>query len=867
MMPRKLLSLICLFPLSVWAQQQIRGVAVDKQGEPLVGIMVKAFAENPRKMVGYAVTSSEGHYEIALPAERVATHVVLTGMGFRQVERNIGKGTTDLGRITMEETELELKEVTVKAPPVRAVGDTITYNVEQLKDKSDRTIEDVIKKIPGVEVDNLGHIKYQGEAINKFYIEGLDMLGGRYTLATQNINPDDIASVSVYENHQPKRVLQGIEYSKYAALNLTMKRSSMLRPIGTVTVGAGYGDEALWLAEGTGLFIAPRKQFLLTAKTNNTGNFYEKETTNFLNNNLYPKPIAMNLLTSAMSSNMRLSRDRYLDNRSATGSLNSIHKLKGDRTLATNAGYYFNRLGARQSQSSYYWQEGMEEIVTQEDMRNRSEQHEAWLNLRYEHNENAKYISEELNAEGSLSRLTDMVEKEIPLRQRIKTDHYAINNHINAVWHRGSRLFTMNSDVAIAQVPHGNLQAVYTQTDSAFIAQDVEGLSFRTVESTSYGWILSKHSTLTLNARLQANYDKFSADSPEAEAVYSGFTIHTGAFPTYKFQTSKLNWEVRLPLHMIDMRFSNRKTNSHFSYHRPLATLNTSLNYHANSKLRLGLEGSATRTLGGMRNFIDAPIHTTYRSTSILGVGMINENDLLSASFSTSYRNPLRGTNYTFNTQYQHGRRNYTSGSNVTSSTTENIWNKTKSNSNTWIVIAKATKNFLGHGTVLTASANLVSLRAQSLRQGKTYGLNNNTLTLSGGAHNNLLHRKLLIDVDLIYSLSTQKVEMELDNLLRNEITPSLRLSVVPVNEWEIYTRAFMNYVENEQGHYNDNFYLDSGVRYTRKRFEAEIVGKNLTNRRDYTLRRYDTFDRYTYSYKLRPIEILAIFRIKLNKE
>lgn len=61
-----------------------------------------------------------------------------------------------------------------------------------------------------MEVDASGKISYQGKAISKFYIEGLDMLGGQYGLATKNIKADDVASVQVYENHQPIRVLQGI---------------------------------------------------------------------------------------------------------------------------------------------------------------------------------------------------------------------------------------------------------------------------------------------------------------------------------------------------------------------------------------------------------------------------------------------------------------------------------------------------------------------------------------------------------------------------------------------------------------------------------------------------------------------------------
>ena len=849
--------------LCIGAQQRVKGLVVDAQGEPLAGIVVKALAGEDRLM-GYAVSDGEGRYEISLAADREATRITLSGMGFRQVERKLGRGTTDLGRITMEEAELELREVTVKAPPVRTTGDTITYNVAQLKDKSDRTIEDVIKKIPGVEVDQQGRIKYQGEDINKFYIEGLDMLGGRYTLASQNISPDDIASISVYENHQPKRVLQGLEYSKQAALNLKMKRSSMLRPIVTATVGAGYGDEVLGLAEATGLFVAPDKQYLLTAKGNNAGSFYEKETTNMFAGSIFPNPLARGLLTSAIASGARIPRDRYVGNRSATASLNNIRKLKEDHTLSFNAGYYFNRLGTRQSQTSEYWQQDAPPIVTREDIRGRDEQHGAWLTLRYERNEKTKYLSEELNAEGTLARLTDRVDDGRLVRQHIRSDYYALDNRINAVWRRGRRLFTLNSDVALAQVPRSSLQAVCSPADSLFVGQDVEGLKFRTVQSTSYGWLLGRYSTLSLNARLQADYDRLSAESDTSDGLSTGYIIRTSAYPTYKFQRDQLNWEVSLPLHMIAMRFADRRADNHFTYNHPLASLSTSLNYRIRSKVRLSLGGSASRQLGSMRDLVQTPIHTTYRTTSILGSGLLTRNNRLSANASASYRNPLRGNNFMLSAQYQYGRSNRTSGSDVSPSATETLWSNTKSSTGMWLVNLSATKNLLGYATVLTASANLATLSTQSIRQGAAYRLSNNTLTLRGNSHTTLLNRRLIIDADLFYTLSAQKIEIDTEGNLRNEITPSLRLTASPVDAWEIYARANMGYIENDRGRYDDNFYLDAGVRYTHKRFEAELSGKNLTNRRDYTVRRYAVLDRFTYHYSLRPVEVLLSFRFKI---
>lgn len=69
-------------------------------------------------------------------------------------------------------------------------------------------------------------ISYQGTAINKFYIEGMDLLGGKYNIATNNISNDDVGSVEIMENHQPIKALNGLSISEQAAINLRLKEKA-----------------------------------------------------------------------------------------------------------------------------------------------------------------------------------------------------------------------------------------------------------------------------------------------------------------------------------------------------------------------------------------------------------------------------------------------------------------------------------------------------------------------------------------------------------------------------------------------------------------------------------------------------------------
>ena len=152
-------------------------------------------------------------------------------------------------------------------------------NVDAFKSAGDKSIGDLLKKLPGVEVSESGGIKYQGEAINKFYIEGLDLLERRYGIATNNVPVDAVQNVEIIENHQPVQTLRDAVVSDKAAVNLRLKKDRMSRPVGTVTLGVGYSDELLWLAEAFALSAGRDQQFIVMYKTNNAAKDIATELT------------------------------------------------------------------------------------------------------------------------------------------------------------------------------------------------------------------------------------------------------------------------------------------------------------------------------------------------------------------------------------------------------------------------------------------------------------------------------------------------------------------------------------------------------------------------------------------------------------
>lgn len=225
-MKRLFLYFICLIvaSLSVVAQVDVRGKVIDKEAnEPLVGasVIIKGADGRIKK---FASTKADGAFAMQLPSVS-GCRLEVTMMSFAKQSLPLDSVSFPL-TVYMEAGTTLLKEVTVKADRIREQGDTITYNVGSFAQSQDRSIGDVLKRMPGIDVSQSGKIQYQGEDINKFYIEGSDLLGGKYGIATNGISHDDVGAVEVMENHQPMQVLSGISFSDKAAINLKLKNKA-----------------------------------------------------------------------------------------------------------------------------------------------------------------------------------------------------------------------------------------------------------------------------------------------------------------------------------------------------------------------------------------------------------------------------------------------------------------------------------------------------------------------------------------------------------------------------------------------------------------------------------------------------------------
>lgn len=277
-----ILSSLLLLALPMTVSAQVRGRVISaSDGEPLPGATI-LLESATRKHLAYCIAGSDGQFSFKSTPDG-ATQISVSLMSYA-TERIPLEGVSFPLTIRLREEAFQLKEVAVQAKSIIADGDTVTYLVSSFSQKSDRNIGDVLKRMPGLQVESSGKVLYQGKEINRFYIEGQDLLGSKYGVATKGVSPDDIGAVEVMENHQPMQVLQGISLSDQAALNLKLKEGRKSAWLIHGSAGGGYmrsPRQGLWQGDLFALRAAATTQTLLSLKGNNTGVDFSEEQMEF----------------------------------------------------------------------------------------------------------------------------------------------------------------------------------------------------------------------------------------------------------------------------------------------------------------------------------------------------------------------------------------------------------------------------------------------------------------------------------------------------------------------------------------------------------------------------------------------------------
>lgn len=223
----------------------VRGMVTDTAGKVLREATVSLLTGPDSSYVTFTITDGDGQFQF----RNVATgsyRILVTYVGYRNgsVRFTVMPSTPafDLGTLKLIPQATTLNEVTVvqERPPIAVKQDTIEYNAGSFKTRPNAQVEDLLKKLPGVEVSRDGTIKAQGQQVNRVLVDGKPFFGDDPKMATRNLPADIIDKVQLYDQQSEQAQFSGIDDgNREKTINLTTKRDKRKGYFGRNAAGAG----------------------------------------------------------------------------------------------------------------------------------------------------------------------------------------------------------------------------------------------------------------------------------------------------------------------------------------------------------------------------------------------------------------------------------------------------------------------------------------------------------------------------------------------------------------------------------------------------------------------------------------------------
>ena len=332
-----LLVLSCCVINISYSQVEIKGKITTNNKQPVPNASVTLLTVVDSTVVAYCLSKSNGEYEMIYDGPEEELLLCVFSFNVRRQIKKITKKTQVIDFIMIEEA-IRLNEVAVKTNKIWENKDTINYLVGAFRDSTDIVIADVLKKMPGIEVLENGKIEYRGKPITKFYIENMDMLQGRYGIATSNISVGDVAVVQVLEKHQSIKALSD-KFSDDVAINLKLRDGAKgtFAMMADLAAGIDFKKHFLWNGGLTEIFFGKRMQQIISYQTNNTGRDLYQEFQSFTEENEFV-PILSGMV---MPSPPDIYKNRYFFNQAHGITFSTLFKAKNNDEFSINLiGYH-----------------------------------------------------------------------------------------------------------------------------------------------------------------------------------------------------------------------------------------------------------------------------------------------------------------------------------------------------------------------------------------------------------------------------------------------------------------------------------------------------------------------------------------------
>ncbi len=267
-----IVSCILLLAGNAYAQSsRLQCRVIDGHGKPVEMATVALLKPADSTLAYFGISNQSGAVEIKNVNDGVyLVQVALVGYKTFYKQAKVPVLNNDLGLVIMDKLSQQMDEVVITGEriPLLIKKDTVEYDARAFKTKPDANVEELLNKLPGVEVDRSGNIKAQGEQVNKLFVDGKEFFGNDPKVATRNLPADAISKVQVFDKKSDMTEFTGVDDgSRERTINLMLKDGKKQGYFGDATVGGGTNER--YKAAAKLYRFRPQSQFAALGMLNN----------------------------------------------------------------------------------------------------------------------------------------------------------------------------------------------------------------------------------------------------------------------------------------------------------------------------------------------------------------------------------------------------------------------------------------------------------------------------------------------------------------------------------------------------------------------------------------------------------------------
>jgi Outer membrane protein beta-barrel family/Carboxypeptidase regulatory-like domain len=255
------------------ANAQVKGTLIDSASKkPIENAVVALVVKSNSTDTSYAFTDDKGQFRFGVVPTSPFS-VVIRHMGYwpkaKYVPVSKAEKTIDVGTFTLAQDAKLLSEVVVEAPAIVVKEDTIEYNASSFKVKEGAVVEDLIKKMPGIQVDKDGNVTAQGKAVSRVKVNGKDFFGGDVKTATKELPANIVDKIQIIDDYGDQATVSGIkDGDPDKVMNIQIKKDKNKGFFGRVT--GGYGTDDRYQGSFNGNYFNNNTQISVLGNSNNT---------------------------------------------------------------------------------------------------------------------------------------------------------------------------------------------------------------------------------------------------------------------------------------------------------------------------------------------------------------------------------------------------------------------------------------------------------------------------------------------------------------------------------------------------------------------------------------------------------------------